>query len=130
MPREEFLTNRDAQHLADRHFQIGLQCLLDIGAHIIAELGAKPPEELEGILPTLANEGVISREVADRLKGAGKFRNLLVHEYIDIDYAIEWDHLQNDLDKLAECARQLRDYVERVTAEHNTRVVDADAERC
>lgn len=76
-----------------------LDSLLDIGAHLVSELGLKPAEDYQGVFASLGAHGTIDGELADRLGKAAGLRNLLVHDYGDIDHARLWDSL-GDLDDL------------------------------
>ncbi len=91
----------------ERNFHVAIECVLDIGNHIIAEKGFETPESNEDIIRILGDEGVIPREFAGRVKGLAGFRNILVHEYTGIDYGLLYDNLLHRLDDLREFARSI-----------------------
>lgn len=60
------------------------------------------PRDYGEIIPQLAARGVISAELAARMAGASGFRNILVHEYGAVDFALVFDKLADlgDLEAL------------------------------
>lgn len=114
MPRETYLADEDARTLAERHFQVAVQCLLDVANHIVAEQGLGSPEDAEELFLSLVPAGVIPRALYERIQGLGGFRNILVHEYLLVDHQIVHE-LFGRLDDLVELARALDDYVQRAS---------------
>ena len=95
--RGEEIYNHDdlLQAAAERALQIATQCVLDIGNHIIAETSLALPESNDEIIATLHRAGIISEGLANRLTGLGGFRNVLVHDYLELDQGrIFHEHLE------------------------------------
>jgi len=97
----------------ERNLHIAIECVLDIGNHIIAEKGFETPEDNEDIIRILGNERVIPSEFASRVKGMAGFRNVLVHEYTGIDYRLLHSYLIYRLDDLREFAHRISLYLEK-----------------
>jgi len=97
----------------ERNLHIAIECVLDIGNHIIAEKGFETPEANEDIIRILGDEGVIPSEFAGIIKGIAGFRNILVHEYTGIDYGLLYSYLANRLDDLREFAYHISLYLEK-----------------
>jgi uncharacterized protein YutE (UPF0331/DUF86 family) len=70
---------------AERYLHLSIECLLDIGNHIIADRGYRKPETYGEILQILAEEGVIPEKLFQELEGMAAFRNVLVHDYLKLD---------------------------------------------
>ena len=83
----------------ERALQVSIQICIDVGAHLVSELGLKPADDYQGVFRSLAAHGTIDSGLADRLSAAAGLRNLLVHDYGDIDHARLWDSL-GELDDL------------------------------
>lgn len=94
---EVFLNDDMRQAAAERLLQVGIQIVLDIGAHVLSERGVLDWEEYRQIPERLAAENVISAALADRLAMAAGQRNLLVHLYLEVDPALIFATLTNDL---------------------------------
>ena len=93
----------------ERALQVSIQICIDIGAHLVSELGLKPAEDYQGVFASLSAHGMIDADLADRLGDAAGLRNLLVHDYGDIDHARLWDTLGelDDLRAFASAAERL-----------------------
>lgn len=77
---------------------------MDIGNHLIADRGYRKPTTYGEIPKILAEEGVIGQDLADRMTGMAAFRNILVHDYLELDLAKIYRLIQErlgDLDELA-----------------------------
>lgn len=89
---------------AERCLHLAIECLLDIGNHIISDRGFRKPDTYADIFEILADEKVISKKLLRDLEGMAAFRNILVHDYLRIDlekvYAILNEKLPY-LEKLA-----------------------------
>ena len=114
MPLETYLGDDDAQALTERHFQVAVQCVLDMANYIIAEQGLGSPEDAEELIGCLAACGALPAPLHERLRGLAGFRNILVHDYLDIDHHIV-HRLLGRLDDLVDAARALDDYARRTT---------------
>jgi uncharacterized protein YutE (UPF0331/DUF86 family) len=109
---EEGYNNDDLlQAAAERALQIASQCVLDIGNHIIAEMSLPLPSDNDEIINTLSGAGIISQELAERLAGIGGFRNVLVHDYLELDqgriFREHLEHLNDFRDFAAEIVKFL-----------------------
>jgi uncharacterized protein YutE (UPF0331/DUF86 family) len=79
--------------------QIAIQICIDVGIHIAGERALRPPEDYRGVFASLAEAGVLGKDLAARLGDAAGLRNLLVHEYAEVDHGKLWDAL-DELDDL------------------------------
>ena len=70
---------------AERYLHLSIECLLDIGNHIISDRGYRKPETYADIFQILAEENIISQELLKELEGMAAFRNVLVHDYLKLD---------------------------------------------
>jgi uncharacterized protein YutE (UPF0331/DUF86 family) len=110
---EELISNDVLLSAIERNLQLAIECVLDIGNHIIAEKGFESPDDNEDIIRILGNEGVIPSDFADSIKGIAGFRNILVHEYTGIDYGLLHNYLVNRLDDFRQFARYISAYLEK-----------------
>ncbi len=98
--REEFQSEPALHHLAERFLHLASECVLDIAHHIIAEQGYRQSASYKDAMEVLREEGLIDRDLAERLKGWMGFRNVLVHFYLDIDHGRSYDAIREDLGDL------------------------------
>ena len=82
---------------AERYLQLAIQCILDIGNHTVADLKLRLPADNAGLFELLATNKVISPALANKLTAMAGFRNILVHEYLEIDRRKVYAVLKKDL---------------------------------
>lgn len=70
---------------AERNLHLAIECLLDIGNHVISNRGYPKPESYADIFRILGEQGVIPPPLLRELEGMASFRNLLVHDYLRLD---------------------------------------------
>lgn len=89
---------------AERYLHLSIECLLDVGNHIIADRGYRKPDTYAEIFEVLVEEKLISTQLLKELEGMAAFRNILVHDYFRLDldqvYEIIHDRLKS-LEKVA-----------------------------
>lgn len=81
----DYLNDYDLQAIVERNLQLAIQVCIDIANYIIARRKLTFPVEQENIFILLGREGIIPEKLADRMKGMVNFRNILVHDYTEID---------------------------------------------
>lgn len=70
---------------AERNLHLAIECLLDIGNHIIADRGYEKPDSYADIFRILHQNQVIEYQLYQNLEGMAAFRNVLVHDYMHLD---------------------------------------------
>jgi uncharacterized protein YutE (UPF0331/DUF86 family) len=75
--------------------QLAIQVCIDVGAHLVSELGLPTPDDYREIFEALSRAQLIDAGLAARLGEAAGRRYLLVHEYVDIDLDKVWEALGN-----------------------------------
>jgi uncharacterized protein YutE (UPF0331/DUF86 family) len=90
--------------LAAQHaIQLAIQICLDLGAHLIAELALRMPDDYRGVFAALREPLELRSDLVVGLGAAAGMRNVLVHEYLDVDDDRVWAALGH-LDDLREFA--------------------------
>jgi len=79
--------DEDLQDILARNLEVAIQTCIDIAYHLCGAHGVVPTTAAEAF-SELAKRGLIARRLAGRLQLAVGFRNVLVHEYTDIDWKI------------------------------------------
>lgn len=110
-PRNEYLKSEVDRALAEHYLRIALEAGLDIGNHVIASEGFRKPLKIREIPMILAENGVISRELSEKLARAAGLRNRLVHGYADVDHEAIYGVLQQDLGDLERLAEAVVKYL-------------------
>lgn len=87
---ELYLSDRDVRLRSERALQLALQITIDVGAHLVSELGLTPPSDYRGVFGSLREGDIIDDPLAQRLGDAAGLRNLLVHGYAELDDLQVW----------------------------------------
>jgi uncharacterized protein YutE (UPF0331/DUF86 family) len=94
---EEFVSNPRIRYSAERCLHLAIECTINIGNHIISALQLRKPEEYHDVALILGETGVIPREFAEEFVKMIRFRNILVHSYVELDLSKVYSFLQERL---------------------------------
>jgi uncharacterized protein YutE (UPF0331/DUF86 family) len=83
---------------AERYLQLAIQGVLDISNHILADSDSRLPRDNKELFDLLATRKVLPVRLARKLVAMAGFRNILVHEYLEIDRRRVYQILRDDLD--------------------------------
>lgn len=95
--KKKFLADYHFFGLAERYLQLCIEILLDIGKMVIVAERLRKPEDNEDIFIVLSENKILSAKAAQQLVGIAGFRNILVHDYENIDRRIVYEKLQENL---------------------------------
>lgn len=82
---DELLDDHDRMHAVKYGFVVAIEAAIDAGRHIIASEGLRPPDSFSAVFDVLVDAGYLSAGTAAAMARAARFRNLLVHQYADVD---------------------------------------------
>lgn len=74
-------------------FVTAIEAVVDVAQHLCATEGWGPPLDNGHAVELLARHGVLDPDLARRLRRAVGFRNVLVHDYVDVDDRVVVDRL-------------------------------------
>lgn len=84
---ETFLSDRDQQDIASFRLIVATEAAIDLCLHVSAKRLGKVAEDYAACFQLLADHEVVDKALASRPARMARFRNLLVHQYWEIDYA-------------------------------------------
>jgi uncharacterized protein YutE (UPF0331/DUF86 family) len=111
-PLDVYLADEDEQWIVERGLQRAAEAVLDICGHVAAGLGLRPVEDYTQGVDRLGEAGLLPADFVARFRGIGGFRNVLVHEYLDIDPRRVHEALGHGLDDLLTFAGHIAAYLE------------------
>ncbi len=85
---DELLSDLDAQDVLTLNLSRAVQICVDIALHILSASNQTVPQTMAGAFTGLADEGVISADIAEKMQKAVGFRNIAIHEYEKMNWAI------------------------------------------
>lgn len=101
---EEFVCEPALHDLAERYLHLAVEACLDLANHWIADRALPTPDANRDTFTILEQAGELPAELAEKLRGWAGFRNILVHEYLDIDHSIAYRAIQSELGDLESLA--------------------------
>jgi uncharacterized protein YutE (UPF0331/DUF86 family) len=105
--REEFEKDPYLRDIVERNLEVAIQCCIDMAHRIISiEEAVKPTDYYEGFI-ILGQLKVLPIDFSKKIASLAGFRNILVHNYIGIDWDEVYRNLQglSDLNKFAQFVR-------------------------
>jgi uncharacterized protein YutE (UPF0331/DUF86 family) len=99
--RTEFDEDPYLCDIVERNLEVAAQCCIDISNRIISLEGAQKPVDYYDAILRMGQLGVLPSEFARSLAPLAGFRNILVHEYL----ALDWDEVYRKLDQLEDLER-------------------------
>lgn len=88
--------------ICERYFEKIIEAVVDLAFLIIKDKSFKTPEDDKEAFDILANEEIISKELAEKLKDAKGMRNIIAHEYGKVDDEIVFHSVAEELGRDAE----------------------------
>ena len=113
IPYEAFITNTVKTTLAERYFERMVNRAIDINFHLLRAAGLPPPDDYTKSFQQLATAHIVDPDLAQRIAPAAGARNILVHEYDDLDSIQFYSSLQNALEIFPKYLRKIANYVDK-----------------
>jgi len=114
MSFEEFSTDEKIHEYygALHHLQVALQAVLDVCQHIAAQKLLGPYKENKEVFALLSRKGILSEDVAKTFEAAVGVRNILVHQYEEVDPHKVYEVIQNNLSDFDRFVGEIGKYLE------------------
>lgn len=103
---EKFRENYMLKSMAERSLQVMIEIMIDVAERIIALREAGPVENSSQAMEKLVQLGILKS--AKPYTDMVRFRNLIVHQYNDINPEITFDIISNELN----CFKRFRDEID------------------
>jgi uncharacterized protein YutE (UPF0331/DUF86 family) len=116
---EEYINDEDSKLIVERILELTIQSAIDINSHIITKhlnLDFSTPQESFFIL---SNYGILNQDSAKDLSKSPNFRNLLAHEYLDIDDQQVFNLISKALNQYPFYIKEIKQYLASLEQEHD-----------
>lgn len=97
---KQLAADEDLQDILTRNLELAIQTCIDIAFHLCGAHGVVPTTAADAFVQ-LARQALIERSLAERLQRAVGFRNVLAHEYAEVDWKIVMRVIRTDTRDLA-----------------------------
>lgn len=111
LSRQAFEAELRTQWAVEHGLQLAIECVLDIGSHVVAAEQLGSPESYREVIELLGQGGILPQEFVTRVVPMPGFRNILVHEYLAVDLAVVWETLQTGPAEFREFTRHVAAYL-------------------
>src|SRR5258707_10851940 len=109
--RQKFKADPKLYGLAQWYLQQAVELAFGTGAYFIAALALPKPEAYHDILDSIAEHGIIERQLAYRLEHLANLRNLLAYDREQTDIDEVYGHMQTRLADLSAFADQIEGFL-------------------
>jgi uncharacterized protein YutE (UPF0331/DUF86 family) len=99
---DEFISTPEYYGSVERFLQLAIETTLDIGNHIVSDMGLGDVNWYSDIAAIMEEKNFISVDLREKWIRMVGFRNILIHDYLEVDRKIVYDVLQNRLNDLEE----------------------------
>jgi uncharacterized protein YutE (UPF0331/DUF86 family) len=99
--KDEILQDSYLQDIIERNLEVVAQAVIDISNRIISLEGLEKPRDYYEAIVRLGESGILTLEFARKLAPLAGFRNILVHDYLDLN----WDEVYKNLHQLQDISK-------------------------
>ena len=85
---EQYSSDWKIQRIIERTLQIMIETCVDISGHIISDKGYRIPKSYADTFRILYEENILEKELFEIMEKMAKFRNIVVHNYDEVDASI------------------------------------------
>jgi len=96
------------QDIVERNLEVAIQSCIDIANRIISVDELEKPKDYYGSIIKLGEGNILPYDFAQKFAPIAGFRNILIHEYLDIN----WDEVYKNLQKMDQFYKFM-DYVKK-----------------
>ena len=104
---KEFKSDTDLQDVVTHNLQLAIQGAIGIASHIISDEGWGVPNTLVGLFDILKEHKVLDEKTTDIMRRMVGFRNIIVHEYDEVDLDKVHQILASRLDDFSSFMKQI-----------------------
>lgn len=98
LDKDTFLNDPDKISSAKYNFVVAIESAIDICNHIISQNSYRVPEDYADTFQVMGEHGAFNKDFISALKEMARFRNRLIHLYMEIDDEQVHKILQTRLD--------------------------------
>ena len=104
---EEFLANQDLQEIILFNLQLAVQNCIDMASHILSDQELGIPGSYNEMFYILQDNGYLELSLTEKMVAAVGFRNLVAHEYENVDLIRVYEIVQTDIFDLKDFLRAI-----------------------
>jgi uncharacterized protein YutE (UPF0331/DUF86 family) len=106
---QDLETNFDLQDIISVNLQRAIQICVDVATYLLSENQQRSPQSMADAFESLAKLGWISQDLKTQFIKAVGLRNVLVHEYDDIQWDIVYTVVSEHMDVFKKFAKAINE---------------------
>lgn len=114
-PKTAFAKTSLLEAAAERRLEKAIQCAIDVASYIVSRNALGNPTHYRDLFLFLGRAKVLPSFLVDRLEKMAGFRNILIHEYEEIDEQRVYQAIHEDVDDLVAFAKAIYEKLVRET---------------
>jgi len=107
VPKTEIMEDLEKRLSVERLLELCIQAAIDCSRLLVIVEDWREARDDRDAFALLAERDVLDPKLAARLSDAKAFRNILVHEYAEIDYELLYKYLRSDTNDLVNFAEMI-----------------------
>jgi len=111
LTHEEIVTNEMNMSLAERRLERIVNRAVDVNFHLVRAAGAPPPDDYTKSFLALGEHHIVDSLLAINIAPAAGARNILVHDYEDLDPEKFYSSLQDTVKYFPQYVIAVTDYI-------------------
>ncbi|MGY5871890.1 MAG: DUF86 domain-containing protein [Candidatus Thorarchaeota archaeon] len=108
---DDFLRDGKSLRSTAKAIETIVQSIIDISSHIVAQNHWGVTDTYRNTIALLATHQVISEDLSANLQQVVAMRNILVHQYLDVDFRIVWESLEELVEDAPTYIRAIKSYL-------------------
>jgi len=113
MSFEAYQADKRTRSLSEHYLRRAIEATLDLGRHVIVKTGLGVPQEYREVGKILCEKGIVPPDLGKQIEAMAGMRNVLVHLYWDVDYALLYKTVVENLATFERCIEHVFRYLER-----------------
>lgn len=111
--KEEYLHDLIKRRACEKTVEVAIESLIDVSAMIVSAQKFGLPANEENIFDILVENGILSKELGEKLKDLKGFRNVLIHRYAHVDDEMVYHNVSNYLKDFYEFENAIESYLDK-----------------
>jgi uncharacterized protein YutE (UPF0331/DUF86 family) len=107
----DLVSNTEKLWALEHGLQISIQIVLDVGNQLLADKSENNIEDYAGVITRLGEVGIVPKDFSDKIRHMAGFRNILVHEYAELDLREVYRVLHENLSDFETFGRYIESYL-------------------
>ena len=108
---EEYVQDLKTKRACEKTVQLAIETVIDMTQMIVSDNRLGVPKSEDDLIDILETKKIISKELFAKVKEMKGFRNILIHKYGEVDDALVYQFLTEEIDDFVLFKREIQEYL-------------------